>query len=98
MIEKVARALCGAQPHMLTLKQLDAVAWQYGVDECWQSYADQARAVIEALMEPTPEMLAAYERDSFIGVDGHLWPRLSGGARSNWQAMLSAALNEGEGA
>lgn len=61
-----------------------------------------ARAVLTALREPTPEMLHAaapwpehWNRDN---------PALAGAvcidqmtARDTWQAMLSAAMNEGEG-
>jgi hypothetical protein len=51
MIEKVARAIAankrGLEPN------------DPAIDSKWQSYCGQARAAIEAMMEPTPEMAEA---------------------------------------
>lgn len=87
MREKIARALCKADG-----KNPDAPAWvrfpgaiPEGV--CWRDqYADKADAVLDAMREPTPEMIeaaAAVEhppyRDFAICVTGE------------WQAMIDAA-------
>lgn len=57
-----------------------------------------ARAVIEALMEPTPEMI---EEGCSIPIDdgrGDWTLLVDDEARRIWTAMLRSALNEGEGA
>ena len=56
MLERVARNICGAQPHMLTMKQINAIAWQSEVDLGWTGCLVEARAAVQALMEPDEGM------------------------------------------
>jgi hypothetical protein len=94
MLERVARAIYHAKPRNKPYEQLGQHA---------QQYVKQARAVIEALMEPTPEMLVAGV-DGYINFtmgDEHVYPEA---AAAIFQAMLQSALRtasipneEGEG-
>lgn len=54
-------------------------------------YEDQARAVIEALREPTEAMIAAGEDCPIVNYDGN-------DPKQVWQAMIDAALKEPDGA
>jgi hypothetical protein len=83
MIERIARALCISQgenpdqptPHHKT------------VDFIWQHYRKDARAVLEAMMEPTDQMVKA-AFDVFASEND---------AKANWYCMIEAALKEGGG-
>lgn len=87
-IEQVALALAVSAkkaPDDLTgslLKEGEAI---------WQQYVIPARAAIEAMREPTEEMLACCQRvdnDEYIGVS-------EGCARELWNAMIDAAKLDG---
>lgn len=86
MIEKVARALAIADD-----KDPDAPAWvrypgpeTFGI--CWRDqYEDKAKAAIEAMREPTDEMVAAAATS----------PTLQLAAMAIWQAMIDSILSEG---
>lgn len=56
------------------------------VNPNWRMWREHARAVLEALREPTPAMIEASNREW----DGRMSHRSSGA----WQAMIDAALNE----
>lgn len=83
MVEKVARAItrCGI---------IDGDGEQPWIDNevngTWHLAIDTALAAIEAMREPTPEMVAEVENASRIGA---IWT-----AQSAWQAMIDAALEE----
>lgn len=77
MVEKVARALCIAA----------------GINpEYWSNPLEvaQARAAIEAMMEPSPEMVdAAWPLPNF---DGPIMDHRKSDIKEYWQAMLRSAL------
>ena len=81
MVERVAKAL---MREML------------GDERGWQGWADEARAVIEALREPTEEMMVAaaeaLERPR-VHV-GHRGSDAVAGAVDAYRAMIDAALSE----
>lgn len=85
-IEKVARALAGAKPSPAsgTLEEMLASTWlREDAPAVVQWIAEVAtRAAIEALLEPSPAMLAAVNPG---------WPYPD--PTPVWQAMLRAALN-----
>lgn len=77
MIERVARAICrsgicGPREHLDEQENLN-----------WRKFELEARAAIEAMREPTPDMLYAgaqtYQGITFSGVP-------------SWTAMIDAAL------
>ena len=81
MIEKVARAIYASHPfndnHDSPHPGFD------GLTPDWrETLFANARAALEAMREPTPEMLAAF-------VDGD-----DPGYTADWQAMIDAALTE----
>lgn len=81
MIEKVARAL-------VTSSGLDPDQ-QYGRHGPeWKLYVDNAKAAIEAMREPTPEMLVS--EDIHWGYSCHV----CGGLKSGYETMIDAALKE----
>jgi len=102
MVEKVARAICNRR--MEKPAQGDAydttIAWAE-VDELGdskdvlESYRADARAAVEALMEPTPEMVAAGVEGYFNDTMGDqaVGPRE---ATAVFTAMLRSSL-KGEG-
>jgi len=69
MVEKVARAMAERNNDYCERGLLQ-----------WPAYEDDARAAIEALREPTPEMVKAAELHTI------------GTPRTPWQAMIDAAL------
>lgn len=97
MVERVARAICearGGDPDVLL--SINS-AYDDGRPEAdvaipnWRNHAAAARAAIEAMREPSPEMLAAFvpaKDDGPIGTwGGRIKERV-------WRAMIDAALKE----
>jgi hypothetical protein len=94
MVERVARALCkedGLNPDG-DWRSGDKVMLTVALDhpERWRTYAAKARAAIEAMYEPTPEMVKAaddaFEELDYLEYDG----TEPGGV---WRTMISAALS-----
>jgi hypothetical protein len=90
MVERVARALCeanGVDPDTEGPWELGDHEYKIG----WKFFESQARAAIEAMREPTLRMKC----------DGYLVPTGPepdiDTAEAIWQAMIDAALSEGEG-
>lgn len=80
VIERVARAL-------YVKEWGDIYKWEDNTTD--QPYwCDQARAAIEALREPTPEMIDAGQRTECEHGE------MNCGAAAAWRAMLSAALEQ----
>lgn len=81
IIERVARAICrsdGTDPSvMITIDGIEAPVWTL----C----ANAARAAIEAMREPTPEMVKAGLRCGDTGPEPAL---------SVWRDMIDAAIQE----
>lgn len=75
MVERVARAIYEGR------NGPRCMAWSRHSNEHRRPYIDDARAAIEAMREPTEEMLFAAD-----------W--LENGTRAAWQAMIDAALSE----
>jgi len=73
MVEKMARAMCEVA--------------KIAPDPGWRAYAPFATAVLTALSEPTPDMLAAG--------DGRITDLVMDDSKEIWQAMLGAALGDG---
>lgn len=95
MIEKVARAISDEpigraetlRTAMWKIADATGISWD---EAAWQRQMQVlARAAIQALMEPTSEMLAC--EDIHWGYSCHI----CGGLTEGWHAMLTAAL-EGE--
>jgi len=87
MIERVAKAICkacGDDPNR-------EGAWQ----KWWKDspYLDMARAAIEEMMKPTPEMVKVGETEMMArhtNLDCFQDPYVN----STWEAMITAALKE----
>ena len=89
MIEKVARAICEAQnvdpEHPcggLGILVPKGETWP-----AWRVRIPQAKAAIEAMMEPTKEM-------AFAGTDKIMADPMNIDSRVPYQAMIKAALEE----
>ena len=98
MVERVARAICAAEtggplgyfPDGSPMRD-GGVGEEYSVGQ-HKEWREAARAAIEAMMEPTPAMIEAYEG---MVCEFRMSEALS--AKIAWQAMLSAALSDTEG-
>lgn len=58
------------------------LSWDDADDEAREEYREEARLVIAAMREPTDGMLRA------------TWANVDGDAKSDWYAMIDAALKE----
>lgn len=93
MLERTARAMWDADS-LHSAENWDApfVPWQITEEFDRETYRRRARAVLQAMREPTPEMICAGDRT-------HTYERFStnitdADAERCWQAMLDAALSE----
>lgn len=87
MIEKVARAMCRRQINKnesLWKQNRTEEFKQSAEDYAWKNYIDEACAAIEAMREPTEEMINIL--DGSIGSSGE--------AKLAYHAMIDAALKE----
>jgi hypothetical protein len=105
MVEKVARALCGSQPHMLALKQLNAADWEYEVDNGWRDCEIEARAAIAAMRldpslqsESCPSDIVDAGRNKIMAwdLDQNDFKKANAAVVDCFNAMIDAALGEGE--
>lgn len=95
MVEKVARAICkamGENPDCVTERFLPGSCQTDEGEPHWKGYVEHARAALEAVREPTQEMLNARGKNDMgyeASVSGYLdnWS-----AETVWQAMISEAL------
>ncbi len=61
----------------------------------WQEFVGEARAAIEALMDPSEAMYVAYiENTENTGIVPAEGKAILAAAKSDWQAMLKAAMEE----
>lgn len=91
-IEEVARALCrqeGEDPDLST-------PYHPTVKHLWEHYIPSARATIEAMRKPTPQMLAAgwAEITTAKKVAGIARLGPGPGLSDGYRAMIDAALSE----
>ena len=84
MVERAARAM--ARRNYPGASDAD-------VDAMWDGYVDDVRAVITAMMEPTPAMIDRFvSRALCVSIHGDGgW---SNYAREQWQTMVQAALSD----
>jgi len=85
-LEQCARALCEASGEQWRLPI---------VDSCNNHWRYKARAVLTALRDPTPEMLSAGAQE--FAMTFQRGNTAEAHAASILKAMITAALNEGEG-
>lgn len=100
MLEKAARALCEARLRKAGHCKSEEVLREK-VGEYWPGHIGDARAVLQAIREPSEAMVAAVDYDVTSKALGATYPDSEGsfevgGERIVWQAMLDAALAEGE--
>ena len=88
MIERVARAICWRATK--TAASTNPLRHEGLVDQFWPNHVETARAAIEAMREPTPEMLREPDQ---LAVIGSCLPSASE-ATELWQAMIDKALEE----
>lgn len=99
IVEKVAKVIYEAHGFSYDGRTINAMGEAYGQ---WAKAVKAARAAIEAMMEPSKEMVSAgyekinenidfwnYESDSGYSVDD-IAPS------ETWRAMIQAALKEGQ--
>jgi hypothetical protein len=88
MIDRVARALCLANG-----EDPDKPSGVFGV--WWKSYRDEARAAIEAMREPTEEMMESAASE-FTFQSGHWGPETTRETiqKAVFQRAIDAALSE----
>lgn len=95
IVEKAARAACAADnsgQHEFDATGLDASDPEYQPE--WKFYVAGARAVIEALMDPTPEMVEALNANC----EHKCQPKGDWASPVDaFRAALQVALNEREG-
>jgi hypothetical protein len=60
MVEKVARAIVIAQFRRQYIGTLKNIGAMIEIDKVWPEFANEARAAIEAMREPTDEMIEAH--------------------------------------
>jgi len=88
MIKRVARVLCsfrGLNPDA----EADSLRGKF---YAWEAFIPQARAVIEALREPTEEMISAMCKP--VGPGKSLLENDKAAARVYWHRMIDAALKD----
>jgi hypothetical protein len=83
MREKIARALAADAFQRQASDAEKRRGPSVFLEGWWKHYLDTADAVLDALMEPTPAMIGVGEGEIFDSV-------------AMWQAMISAAKNEGQ--
>jgi hypothetical protein len=72
-------------------------AWEELTPESKATYIDEARAVLTSIREPSEGMYDAGESADWVGEDeSHSAVRPSEDGPGIWQAMIDAALAEGE--
>jgi hypothetical protein len=90
MVERVARALArrGLSVNQVFYggQRLDAELKPHTEDTLWPYYKDQAIAAIEAMREPTKDMIDAGD----MAMTGELL--IPGDSRGPWSNMIDAAL------
>lgn len=89
-IERAARALAG--------EEHDDIAFDPARDPFWRDRVREVRAVLTAIREPSEAMINAADVDGALDAtypdsEGSF---ATGGERLAWQAMIDAALAEGE--
>jgi hypothetical protein len=83
MVERVARAIAAKSAAVRPGDRLE-------IDECWQDYALEARAAIEAMREPSEWMVSMGDIAMADGRGGYN----DGTSRPVWQDMIDAALRD----
>jgi hypothetical protein len=83
MVEKVARAIYEAEPFDAVRRE---ITWADVHDTQKRGFRVKAVAAIEAMREPTPEMLAPEEVHYGYGC------HVCGGLKEGYELMLDAAL------
>jgi hypothetical protein len=87
-LEEVARAIAWAMDGDPDNEVMDGVLY-------WQEFVGEVRAAIEALMEPSEAMYVAYiENTENTGIVPAEGKAILAAAKSDWQAMLKAAMEE----
>lgn len=94
-LERAARALCtDRDPGDTSGGPHPSGTWIEKGEAWWTGYVDQARAVLEAIREPSEGMVkeGAYQIPCGQGVEEG--PPNASDAKDCWQAMIDAALSE----
>ena len=107
MIERVARAMFAAAHPPTLSSEVNPISYgdlDYASDEGKATYRQLARAAIEAMREPTNEMIdgslcVPIERPGYMAQDvnlGATWHSIMGrdSVRSHYQTMIDTALRE----
>jgi len=99
MIERVARALC--RVNNLESRARAGINVMYDSDwlqyenASWKNHENEARAAVDAMREPTEEMvtagLAKVDEPSYMVTRGYIADH---DLRIGWRAMIAAALGE----
>lgn len=91
LLERVARALCRSDGKEPDVGPAISIEKQRGAipDSVpnWKRYTDQARAVLEAIREPSEEMIKAGYREQ---------DATEGSLKHSYIAMIDAALSQGD--
>jgi hypothetical protein len=85
MVERVAAMICRTCTSPVPLP---AEYWDHQLEYVREHYRKSARAVIEAMREPTEDMAIA----GAVGIGGHMPSPLD--AADAWRAMIDAALQK----
>jgi len=94
MIERVARAIAKREIGNWTAEERGYQSIDLLVAQTWKDWEDAARDAIEAIREPTSDMLNAPAMKNWLWNDGN--PVSDGELRDAWQQMIDAALQEGK--
>lgn len=92
-VERVARAMWERESIRATGRKR-LIAWEDEGDDTHSTWMDRARAAIEALREPTPEMVAVAVKDALEGPGVHAHRTWPNAVAARWQMMIDAALGE----
>jgi hypothetical protein len=95
MVERVARAIATAQLRRQYVGKLENIGCVIEIDKVWPEFVPEAIAAIEAMREPTDEMLDAADKvqheclqwslEPGEGLDGMYWAPA-------WRAMIDSIL------
>ena len=94
MVERVAKAIC--RQANLDDGYADNATLQASIDGgMWRNHTGQARAAIEAMREPTDEMIVAgYNAADLWNASAHPMSNVIMRAKATYEGMLDAALAE----
>lgn len=92
MIDRIAKVLCADAGEIGNMP----TTYHPTVDFVWQHYRVAARAVLEAMRDPTDAMVDAGDDQDGSGAEYSGYSTIPASAAAHYRAMIDAALQEKE--